>query len=196
MSRNMIRFGYAIPVMFLVTILGCGLFRDSYNHLTNLVSELGYLGSPTQYWFTIGLLICSFLSFWFVMALVSECKRQKLSVLPVVILFSFTFSIAGAGIFPMPTWWHGILGMPSFLLLFSPVLAYILWRNNEHIPYLKQWVVVVMIFFLLGFLVFAPEILPGFQGMKQRFFHLGWMIWFVYLSWAFGTFQKGDYSTQ
>jgi len=61
MSRNMIRFGYAIPVMFLVTILGCGLFRDSYNHLTNLVSELGYLGSPTQYWFTIGLLICSFL---------------------------------------------------------------------------------------------------------------------------------------
>ena len=37
----------------------------------------------------------------------------------------------------------------------------------------------------LGFLAFIPDILVGEAGLKQRLFHMGWSIWFVYLSYTF-----------
>jgi len=37
----------------------------------------------------------------------------------------------------------------------------------------------------LGFLAFYPTILGSLPGLKQRFFHVGWGIWFIYLSISF-----------
>jgi hypothetical protein len=37
----------------------------------------------------------------------------------------------------------------------------------------------------LGFLAFMPEVLNSYIGIKQRFFHIGWSVWFVHLSYSF-----------
>jgi len=37
----------------------------------------------------------------------------------------------------------------------------------------------------LGFLAYFPDLLPQYPGLKQRFFHVGWSVWFIYLSTAF-----------
>ena len=86
--------------------------------------------------------------------------------------------------FPLPLRLHAILGSPSILLILSPVLSLILWRNKgpRHVVSMSIVSFVVM---SLGFLAFMPEVLAEYVGLKQRFFHVGWSVWFGYLSVGF-----------
>jgi hypothetical protein len=104
-----------------------------------------------------------------------------------LILVHGVSSIIGAGIF---THAHAslqrtLLGMPSVLMPLSPLLAIWLWRNVT-LPYMKTAAVISFTLMILGFLVYFPELLGPWMGLKQRFFHLGWSLWFVYLSLGFG----------
>ena len=183
-SSWQIKLGVIIPVIFWLNTLICGFLTDNYNHATKMVSELGELGTNTQYLFTFGMVITALLSIVFIFRLIKICRRNNLNKIPVLLLFTFTFSIFGAGIFPYPLPLHGTLGKPSIFLIFSPLLALIFWK-----PYLpdssKIYLWLSLIFFALGFSVFFPNILREFIGIKQRFFHLGWTIFFISLSYTF-----------
>jgi len=186
----MLRMGFAVPALFCVVVLGCGLLYPDYNQLAQQVSILGAEGTVTQYYFTVGLLLCAVLSLVFIGGLVRVCKQHDLSTLPVLILLTYSFSIAGAGIFPLPDPLHGLLGSPSFLLLFSPPLAWYFWNKHATLPHLGFFVILVMVIFAAGFSIFFPDIFGQFLGLKQRFFHLGWMLWFSYLAVAFVNLNK------
>ncbi len=43
---------------------------------------------------------------------------------------------------------------------------------------------------LLGFLTLTPNIMDNYFGLKQRFFHIGWSLWFIYLSLKFLELDK------
>lgn len=104
----------------------------------------------------------------------------------------YAFSVAGAAIFPMPHRLHGLLGSPAILLLLSPLLAGVFWRRLSRLKGLVPLAAISFVVMALGFLVFVPEILTGLFGLKQRFFHVGWSIWFGYLSLGFaGVFELG-----
>lgn len=182
--KKFVNTGFFIPLVFWLTIIICGLLTENYSHLINLVSELGAVGTKTQFIFTIGLVVSSVLSVLFVIGLCKVAKKYKLSIIPILILFTFSFSIFGAAIFPLPLTLHGILGSPSILLPLSPLLAMILW-NNKIIPGIKLSSGIIFFIMSLGFLAFSPGILENYWGLKQRFFHIGWTIWFVYLSQKF-----------
>jgi Predicted membrane protein len=176
--------GIAIPLLFWVTTIICGLVMGNYSHATRMVSELGAIGTPSQYIFTVGLVLCSLLSMLFIVDLYRACKRAGLSTVPVLILLTFSFSILGAAIFPLPLRLHGILGMPSMLLFLSPILGMILWRADSSKS--TMWFsLLALALMLLGFLVEMPDVLSNYVGVKQRFFHAGWSVWFVYLGYRF-----------
>jgi hypothetical protein len=42
----------------------------------------------------------------------------------------------------------------------------------------------------LGFLAYFPDLMAPYPGLKQRFFHVGWSVWFIYLSVAFRRSMK------
>lgn len=149
-----------------------------------MVSELGTIGTSSQYVFMAGLLACSALSVLFVVGLYRVCKAANLNVLPVILILAYSASIAGAALFPLPLRLHGILGSPSILLILSPVLSLILWRKKgpRHIVSMS---VVSFLVMSLGFLAFMPDVLAEYVGLKQRFFHVGWSVWFGYLSYGF-----------
>lgn len=182
--RKLVYLGFAIPVVFWSTIIICGLMTENYNHLTNMVSELGATGTKTQYIFTIGLVTGSILSILFIAGLYNISKKKGLHIIPTLMILTFSFSIFGAAIFPLPLKMHGILGLPSMLLPLSPFLAIILWEENE-IHNIKIASGIILIIMLLGFLTLAPNIMDNYFGLKQRFFHFGWSIWFIYLSLKF-----------
>jgi len=163
----------------------CSLILGDYNHFSRLVSELGSIGTETQYIFTTGLVLCSFLSILFIIGLYRVCTYNNISTIPVLVMLTFSFSIAGAGLFPLPLELHGILGMPSVLLILSPMTALLLWSNKNKPGSIKLMSALCFLIMLLGFLAFFPEVLSNFTGLKQRFFHLGWTVWFVYLSYSF-----------
>lgn len=187
-SSNLLILGMFIPLVFWVTTILCGLILGNYNHFVNLVSEPGALGTNTQYIFTTGLLLCSFLSLQFVFTLVNKCKKLHISPIPVYFILAFTFSIGGAALFPLPLRMHLYMGMPSILLVLSPLSSVFLWRNT--IPYNIGFSVVSLAIMSLGFLTYFPELLGAFPGLKQRFFHVGWSLWFCYLSIAFSKLTK------
>ena len=184
-TRHMLALGNVVPVIFWGTITVCGYVMGDYNHLTRLVSELGAIGTRTQYIFTAGLLACAILSVLFVVGLCQECKKREISMIPALIILSFSLSIGGAAIFPLPLRMHLIMGMPSILLLLSPLAALVLWRREKLPAGLRVWATVSLTVMLLGFLAFMPDVLSSLLGLKQRFFHFGWSLWFIGLSRAF-----------
>jgi hypothetical membrane protein len=176
--------GFLIPIVFWATVMVCGSIMGNYNHFTRLVSELGAIGTGSQYFFTTGLLICSLLSIFFVAGLYKTAKQSGINPIPVLIILTYSVSICGAALFPLPQRLHGILGMPSVLLFLSPFSCLFLWRT-EVIPGIKPVAWVTFLIMSLGFLAFMPTVLSEYTGLKQRLFHLGWTIWFIYLSSAF-----------
>jgi hypothetical membrane protein len=177
-NRRLIYLGLLVPVIFWSTIVICGNILDNYSHTKRLVSELGALGTKTQYLFTAGLLSCSILSIVFMLGLYKTAKQLKISVIPVLLIVTYSFSSGGAALFPMPLRLHALLGMPSILLFLSPLTALFLWRK---IPGATRYSFTCLVIMLLGFLIYVPGLLNEQHGLKQRFFHMGWTVWFCYL---------------
>lgn len=182
--KPLLYLGVLIPIVFFGTTFVAGFMQGNYSHLSQMVSELGRIGTRSQYVFMAGLLACSVLSVLFVLGLYRVCKAARLNALPVILILTFSISIAGAALFPLPLRLHGILGSPSILLILSPALSLILWRKKEP-RHSDSMSVVSFLIMSLGFLAFTPHVLAEYVGLKQRFFHLGWSVWFGYLSYGF-----------
>ena len=177
--------GSSIPIVFWFTTIICGFIQGNYNHLSRMVSELGTIGTNSQYIFTAGLVLCSALSIALVIGLFRACQVFGISVIPVIIILSFSVSIAGAGIFPLPLRLHQIMGMPSILLLFSPLMSLLLWNRKRQLSNFKPMAILSLVIMSLGFLEYFPDFLSNYVGLKQRFFHIGWSVWFFYLNYSF-----------
>ncbi len=188
-NNKLIYFGFLAPIIFWTTTIVSGIIMGNYNHATRLVSELGAIGSNTQHIFTVGLVLCSIFSVFFIVGLYRTAKENGLSTLPILLIFNFSFSICGAALFPMPLKLHGILGMPAIFLILSPLSALMLWKSENALS-MKKLITMSLVLMMLGFLVYTPNILVGFFGIKQRFFHLGWSVWFVTLGVTFIEFNK------
>ncbi len=190
-TRHMLALGSVIAVIFWGTLTVCGYVMGDYNHLTRLVSELGAIGTRTQYIFTAGLLGCAILSVLFVIGLAKACKEREISSIPALLILLFSLSIGGAAIFPLPLRMHLVMGMPSVMLFLSPLAALIFWRGEKMPADLRALAIVSLAIMLLGFLAFMPEVMSSTVGLKQRFFHIAWSLWFLSLSRAFLRSTKG-----
>ncbi|MCX6168116.1 MAG: DUF998 domain-containing protein [Ignavibacteriales bacterium] len=184
-KKQLLYLGIIIPIVFWMTTIICGYILGDYNHLTRMVSELGEIGTNTQYLFSLGLIVCAILSVLFILGLYQTCKIYDMSIIPILVLLSYSFSIGGAAIFPFPLRMHLIMGMPSILLFLSPLLGFFLWKRENNLIMLKQMSVISFIIMSLGFITYFPNLLGEYLGVKQRFFHIGWSVWFSYLSYSF-----------
>lgn len=176
--------GVLTVLLFWGTVFFCAARLGGYNHLTRLVSELGAVGTPTRILFAAGLMLTGVASLIFILRLLAVCRSASLSPAPVLILFAFSFFIAGAGLFSMPLLLHNLLDMPVVLLPLKPFLAPLLWPRGKP-PHLKPAAAISLALMTAGFLVYIPEILVPCIGAKQRFLHLGWSLWFIALSRSF-----------
>ena len=184
-TKHLLYPGIIIPIAFWLTLFVCGFILGSYNHLTRMVSELGASGTSSQLVFTSGLILCSVLSLFFVLGLYKTCRVFNLSTIPVILILTYSVSIAGAAIFPLPLRMHEIMGMPSILLIFSPLLSLLLWKGKGLPAMNKKIAILSFLIMILGFSVYLPDLLGNYIGLKQRFFHIGWSVWFIYLSYSF-----------
>lgn len=189
-ARHLLYSGFLIPIVFWTTTIICGFILGDYNHVSRLVSELGAIGTSSQLLFSAGLILCSILSILFVTALFKSCGNLKLNRVPVLIILFYSISIAGAAIFPLPLRLHLYMGMPSILLILSPLFALFLWKGKNKLPMVTQMSILSLLIMSFGFLAYFPDLFSNYPGLKQRFFHLGWSVWFAYLSYAFLSLQK------
>ncbi len=188
-TNSFLYLGFFVPIIFWATTIICGIIIEDYNHFSNLVSELGALGSKPQYLFTAGLVLSAFLNVFFIIGLWKSCKKLQLNIIPILFL-SLYFFIAGPAIYPMPLKLHGITGLPFPFLMLSPVLALIFWRKEEHFLKIRTVAIISFVIMMFSFLVFVPNVLNEYFGLKQRFLYSGWTIWSVFLSYRFLTHSK------
>lgn len=180
--------GVMSPLVFWATLYICGLFFDSYSHLSGWVSELGALETRSRYIFSTGLVLCSILNLVFTIRLIVLCKKHGMSIWPAVLLTFFSF-LAGPAIVPMPLPLHGTIGLPMLIFFLSPPVGMLLWRNHPH--FRVGWIAIISTgFIVLGCLVFSQTILVDYFGLKQRFVYLGWTLWSIGLAIAFGRLKS------
>ena len=180
--KQLIYFGFLSPVFFWITTIVCGLLLENYNHFTCLVSELGALGTSTQYIFTTGLVLSAILNILFTIGIYKYCKILQLSIISVIFHFLYSF-LAGPALFPMPLRLHSISGLPFSLIMLAPILSLILWRKKEYLLKIRTVAIISFLIMMLGFLIYFPNILNEYFGLKQRFLYAGWTIWSFYLSY-------------
>mgnify|MGYP003583519291 CR=1 FL=1 len=183
-TQTLLIFGIVSPLLFWFTTLVCGLILEDYSHLSNMVSELGAMGTKTQYVFTAGLLLSSILNVLFGIGLWRMGKALKLEMIPVVLVFCYSF-LAGPAIFAMPHKLHGTIGVGFMLIMVSPVFGLVQWWKQEPILKIRWAAIVSFAIMMLGFLIFFPNTLTDYFGLKQRFLYLGWSLWSIFLSYRF-----------
>lgn len=183
-TKTLLIFGIVSPLLFLFTTLVCGLILENYSHLSNMVSELGAMGTKTQYVFTTGLVLSSILNVFFGIGLWRMGKVLNLNKTPIILIFCYSF-LAGPAIFAMPHKLHGTIGMGFMLIMVSPVFALVQWRKMEHLLKIHWVAIISFATMMLGFLIFFPDILSDYFGLKQRFLYLGWSLWSIFLSYRF-----------
>jgi len=175
--------GIIIPAIFWLTTFICGIIQGNYNHFSRLISELGTAGTRSQFVFSTGLMLCSISSMIFLTGLKEICTAKGISSIPVMIILFYAVSIAGIAVFPLPDKLHGIAGIPSMFIICSPILGLILWWKK--LLKITLFSNLSILFMLIGFLAFLPDVFPDYPGLKQRFFHIGWSVWFIYLNYSF-----------
>jgi hypothetical membrane protein len=74
-KRHWLYSGCGIPIAFFITTFVCGFVQGNYNHLSRQVSELGTIGTKSRYLFSGGLILSSFLSVLFIIALLRLKQR-------------------------------------------------------------------------------------------------------------------------
>ena len=67
-TKNLLYTGSIIPIIFWATTIICGFILGNYNHLSGLVSELGALGTTTQYIFIQDLSFDVHMMVWMIFA--------------------------------------------------------------------------------------------------------------------------------
>jgi len=192
--KQLLILGVVSPLVFWITTILCGLLLEDYNHFTWLVSELGALGTSTQYIFTIGLVLSSILNLLFVIGSYKLCKMKQLNIIPVLFLLFYSF-LAGPALFPMPLRLHGIVGIPFPLIMFAPIVSLIFWRKQEHLVKIRVVAIISFLIMMLGFLIYFPNLLNEYFGLKQRFLYAGWTVWSIYLSYRFLKLNSQKQST-
>lgn len=65
--------GFLVTVIFGFNTLICGLIQKDYNHARRMLSELGTLGTKTQYLFSAGMVITAIFRIQFMPKILRRC---------------------------------------------------------------------------------------------------------------------------
>ncbi len=183
-TKPLLYFGIIAPLFFwVITIIG-GFIHGNYNHLHNVVSELGAIGTKSEAFMSTTEMLLGILSIFSIVGFYKVCRKLRMNVIPVLTILSLSISMFWAAIFPMRHVLHGSIGPLPLILIIGVLLAIILWRGKDFFL-IRIISVISFILMMLILLRTIPNLRNGYEGLIQRFFYSGWTIWSVSLSFFF-----------
>jgi hypothetical membrane protein len=181
---SLLYLGIITPLFFWAVLIIGGFIHGNYNHLHNVVSELGAIGTKSETFMSTTELLISILSVFSTIGLYKTCRQLGLNVIPVLTILSLSISMFWAAIFPMHHELHGTLGPVPLLLNIGVLLAVVIWRAKQYAA-LRLVSLVSFILMMLILLRFVPNLRGNWEGLIQRFFYLGWSVWSITVSLIF-----------
>ncbi len=180
-TKPLLYAGIISPLFFWSATITGGFIHGDYNHLHNVVSELGAIGTRSEIFMSASEILLFILSTFSVISFYKACKQSGISVIPVLTILSLSVSMCWAAIFPMHHEWHGGLGPIPLILNAGVLLSIFLWRKKDANAF--RWISLLsFIFMSLIALRAIPNLRNNYEGLIQRFFYLGWTIWSICLS--------------
>lgn len=176
--------GIITPLLFWLATIAGGYIHGKYNHLHDVVSELGAIGTRSEIFMSTAELLIAILSVFSVIGFFKACRQNGLNVIPVITILILSISMIWAAIFPMHHELHGTLGPIPLILNIGVLLSVFLWREKKF----RNLRLVSLVSFLLMSLIilrFIPNLRGNWEGLIQRLFYLGWSVWSVALSLIF-----------
>jgi Protein of unknown function (DUF998) len=176
--------GIITPLFFWLATITGGFIHGNYNHLHDVVSELGAIGTRSEIYMSTAETLMAILSVFSVIGFYKACKQTGLNAIPVLTILSLSISMFWAAIFPMHHELHGTLGPIPLILDLGVLLAVFVWRGKKF----RDLRLVSLVSFLLMLLILLrtiPSLRGHWEGLIQRLFYLGWTVWSISLSLIF-----------
>ncbi len=176
--------GIISPLLFWISTITGGYLHGNYNHLHNVVSELGAIGTRSEIFMSASELLISIFSVFSVIGFYKASRQIGINVIPVLTMLSLSLSMFWAAIFPMHHELHGTLGPLPLFLNAGVLLSVILWKEKKLLT-LRLLSLVSFFIMLLIILRFIPNLRSIWEGLIQRLFYLGWSVWSIAMSLIF-----------
>lgn len=192
-TKQLLNCGTATAVIFwLSTIIG-GYIHGNYNHLTDTISEVGALGTRSRAFMAYALWLGTATGILFAVGAYRACRQMGLNIIPVLPIITIPFSFAWVALFPSGTSLHPYGGNGILLLYLTLPLSLLLWRGPKLFT-MRLWSLVSLLLLVMLFLRLVPPFRGQYEGLTQRFAHLGWSVWFVALNICFVKLLNNKYS--
>lgn len=182
---HLLPLGIAAPIVFWGTTLLSGSMIDGYDHLADVVSELGVVGTKAEVLTSSAFVFLALLCVLFSVGLYKACRQQNISTVPAWLTLCIPISFIWAAVFPLGNELHGVLGPLPLLLPLGALLAFLFWRRKEGYAVISRLSLLSFGVMMLLFLIFIEPINGPYAGLVQRFWYAGWSIWSVSLSVCF-----------
>ena len=178
--------GRFIAVSFLLGTLVFGFALDNYSFVSQTISEIGSMNSPFRFQFQIFKILIASLILILSVLVLKYARRNKVSILPAILLLCFGLSDLGIALFPSPHPVHNVFGLSMTLGYLSPLLFALLWPNTPS-GHFKRVSLMFFLVILIGIFLnlspaFNPELYPlKYYGLVQRFLVFTMFIYIAYL---------------
>ncbi|AGG90271.1 DUF998 domain-containing protein [Rhodanobacter denitrificans] len=205
MTDNRLWFGPIAFVLFTAGSFAIGAITPGYSHVRQTVSELGEVGSPGQFAFSVLLCLVAVCLVVYASAAARSLRELGCSAIPAYFLFAMALSCAGVGIFSFPHPLHNVFGISETVGLQAPLVAALVCRNE---PRAKQIIVFSIIMYVVVLLAIAINLIPlvrpaslwplikPYFGLVQRFLFASWFIWCAGYAVLLMRVSRADYSSK
>lgn len=198
MKLKKIFFGCGIlaAILFIATDLLAGTFWRNYNFISQSISELSAVGSPTRQFVLISNLICDLLLIIFSYGIYREAEKYLTLKITAVFIFGNALLTAISTIFfpmrlgeiPTPNSVNVLIMMSAMFCFVLAILFGVVAFKNEFRFYSIGTLLAYAILTLLGIFV-IPRINPAYPmvrtGIQERVMVMGYLLWLLILSIKF-----------
>ncbi len=182
-AKSLLKFGYVMTLFFWAFVVISGLKHGNYDHLRNVISELGAIGTKSEIITSSSFMFLAALSTLFSIGFYKASNRLGLSSIPAILSFSKPVSLAWAAIFPLGNEFHSLVGPLPLLIILATLLSVILWRGEKGLFSLRLLSLLSFCLMSLILLRFVQPFGIQYEGLVQRFFYLGWTVWIIAISY-------------
>jgi len=175
-----------IAMAFILGTLLFGFALDNYSFVSQTLSEIGSMSSPFRFQFQVFKILIASLILIFSVLVLKYARRNKVSIIPAILLLCFGISDLGIALFPTPHTLHNVFGLSMTLGYLSPLFFALLWPNTVS----KNFKLISLVFFLVILIGIFLNLSPAFYsdlyplkyyGLVQRFLVFTMFIYITYL---------------
>jgi hypothetical membrane protein len=174
--------GWISAVLFWVALFAGGLLQNGYDHINMRISDLGNMGSGSEFLFSISILLVDLLIFCFSFTLLTNKVNLRINFFCFSLLLLTPVSFFLPKLFPLNMLFN-VDGGPVILhVLIVQLVSLKTWLRSQERNLVRTYTWVSIAFICLGIIHNIPPISAWAPGLFQRFFHVGWSLWILVVS--------------